>query len=242
MFLPFRKKASPQNDEEALILLERLIKKGKFRLASEVGSRYVHSVHPFHDVPAALLFQVVLATSLTKGDPSRMWQHLVSTPGYSPTMHGDALRDQALRMIRQGKLEQAEETINIVGHIHGNDDNRLAVLTMAEARLQLARGDVNGAIALHEDAAFLWNTLGDAADQQWMQNNRFHLIRALSAFKEKGGDRYKYLRRISGTDYHVFMMHEKNGGRLDRIVRAWLVRYFGRPAYKLDSFIERRSS
>jgi hypothetical protein len=243
MFLPFRKKASPQNDEEALASVVRLIDKGKFRLAANVGQRYLGTHQQTRDgTRAALVFQVALATSLTKDDPSQMWRSVASTSGLTSIMKGDALRDQALRMIRQGELVQAEETLDMVEQLHSDDDNRLAVLAMAKARFQLADGNVNGAIALHEDAAFLWNTLGDAADQQWMQNNRFHLIRALSAFKEKGGDRYKYLRRISGTDYHVFMMHEKNGGRKDRIVRAWLMRHFGRPAYRLDSFMERIKS
>ena len=112
--------------------------------------------------------------------------------GCGALKEGDVLRDHALWAIRHRQLEQAAEYVVAASRLHHNDLNRVACLTMVQARLCYAHADYWRAISLHEKARETWRHL-TRADPQWIYNNDCHLLKALVACHGPDDERVRAL-------------------------------------------------
>ena len=105
-----------------------------------------------------------------------------TVPGFENSMvHGDMLRDQLLGLVRFPLMDLTFDLARTlpaqIEKLHSGDDNRLACLTDARARLRAAQGDLDDAYLLHSTAHQEWEALGSKANPSWMHFNLVHWLR-----------------------------------------------------------------
>lgn len=100
---------------------------------------------------------------------------------FTPTLHGDMLRDQALALVTYGErpeLEKVPDIIATIRKLHAGDKNRQAASLDLEGRWYFERRNSGAAIEFHERADAIWLELGNAANPTWAANNMVRWLRA----------------------------------------------------------------
>lgn len=116
--------------------------------------------------------------------PRLIEQAIQTVPGLENSMaHGDMLRDQLLGLVRfplmDPTFDRAVALPAQIENLHSGDENRLACLTDAQARLRAAQGDLDDAYLLHSTAHQMWKALPEGeADLSWVHFNLVHWLRS----------------------------------------------------------------
>jgi hypothetical protein len=217
-------------DRQAIGALDQLINtKRNFQTAFQFGSDYVTTETASRPISADVWFRVALTARLSGNDPRPFIEGARSAPDYTPILEGDLLRDEMLQAIREHNFAHAWKLVPEIWELHSTDKNRVAVWHMAKGRLLFAQDEVAQALTHYEYACVLWAELGDAADQQWITNTKFHQLRATVWLRSS--DRHQV--------YREFMARETARGRK---FRARTMYRLGKPGVMADMVLELAAS
>ncbi len=155
-------------------------------------------------------------------------------PDYREWVEGDFLRDLALSSIRKGQFDEAFEHLDEAEQYH-TGTNRRAVFVMCYGRLFYEMDLLEEALTCFKEASELWHQLKtqwhppmpleEAADEQWIANNKFHQLKA----QAKAGQ----------IDCEIAQEVIDNDPSRKRRWRARLVTYLGTAGNKVDDWIAR---
>lgn len=213
-----------QHDQEMVAVLDDLINNQRaFKEARTQFEQYLtdtstiaHSAH--------LYFRGFLLETLLDGTPEKYMVLARESEDYTKTMEGDMLRDTALALIRKGKFDQAkvEALFDEIARLHGRDDNRMAALAMAQARMHYALRQYGPASSLHLYAESIWQVMLDErrwkeVDEQWRLNNAYHAIRAIMMLNRHY---QRWLGKLLGTSRYPY----RYGEDLFHFIRYFLLR------------------
>jgi hypothetical protein len=159
---------------------------------------------------------------------------------WTPIDTGDFARDSALYHIRHSDPVEAKRYLDAAWDYHENDDNRRAVLNMAEGRLAYSVGDLESALQLYARARDRWKQLdrrissgkeSEPPNCQWQFNcDRW----ALKALVKQGHAKSDGAQAI----WSALQVRMAEYGSPDLNARLKLIMKFGRLGNKLDDFIE----
>lgn len=222
-----------QSDDETVVRrkLESLVSRGKWHRAYSVGKSYLRNREP-EETSVSIALATILAARMTDSPPGRIGSMLSRYKGYTPLIEGDSLRHSALQAIRQKDLVTAQALIEKASLLHQEDEDRMAALMIARARLLLAKGTKSDAMAaqsLHNQADNAWvgmEARGAPLTPQWVMSNRFHYIRAMTAV---GYAAPTELRKLLTTE-----------PRLSRRLRARMMHMLGKFGYRVDQLLFER--
>ncbi len=180
-------------------------------------------------------FLIALTSNLTNRHPDALAAHerARTCADFTLEWDGDFTRDHALWAIRARHFDEAQRFIEQARQLHRLDDNRMACLLMAEARLRYAQGRYADAIMLHRLADKGWIELGNTANQQWRFNNYIHWLKALIAL---GHDRHDT--EVRQLEQLLTDGNARYGSR-EHEVRRKLILQFGQRGNVLDDKLQR---
>lgn len=151
---------------------------------------------------------------------------------YRVWVEGDFLRDLAFSFIRKRQFNTAFQYLDEAERYHIGT-NRRAVFVMAYGRLFYEMDLIEEALTCFKEADELWRQLKtqwhplmpleEAADDQWIANNKFHRLKAQA---KAGQIDKKIAREVINDD-----LSRK------RRWRARLITYFGAAGNKIDDWI-----
>lgn len=97
---------------------------------------------------------------------------------YTSVLEGDLDRDDAIALLKSGRLDEASASVKHARTLHGHDMNRITCLDGVTGRIQLHEGNYAAAYRTLQKAAKTWKEMGSAANQQWQINLQLHLLMA----------------------------------------------------------------
>lgn len=181
----------------------QLVNQSRYKRAHKMAQRFNRQIEARSQsasVSAQWWFTAALAAHLAKDANAAISATVFarSAPGFNLVLEGDLKRDEALAYLRIGTPEAlvlATSALERAQILHAHDTNRLAALTMVEARIQLARGDAFSA----------WELLTSAGrrltDKQWVRNNRFwQFVTSVRLYRRNHPTRRELLRQILHDD------------------------------------------
>lgn len=188
-----------------------LVNRRLMEAAHDLARKLVRDVRKVQEGPrnyarAYFLLHLIICTANKDGGPHQS-QKLIDEASrcddFTPTIHGDMLRDRVLGLIRapySDNLQIAERLFPRIRELHAGDLNRQACLTSVGGRLAYAYGERARAAQLHERAQNAWSSLGNVADQQWIYNNLLHWLKAVIATQGRKSPLAQQLVRRITTD------------------------------------------
>ncbi|HEU4830873.1 MAG TPA: hypothetical protein VFS65_01735 [Candidatus Saccharimonadales bacterium] len=205
-----------------------LINKGRPKEARQLAQRFLNESPNITD--ANFFFQYALAEQMTgnRNDLFRqLWKRASECGNYTVTMEGDFYRDWALAELRHGNITKSERLLKEARSRHIGDINREAVIVMVEARITFSDHDYDESVRLHRQAELMWTSLGSRAHKQWVKNNQFHQLRAVTS-STRHSKEYKEL---------LYKTIVQNDDSRNHRIGAWLARYLGRFGNAVYDFI-----
>lgn len=147
-----------------------------------------------------------------------------SCPDYASWIEGDFLRDYALYLVRKRLAEEAAAYLNKAKKYHQSLD-RQALFIMCLGAVAYAAGDFQTALMHFEEADKRWLELkirNEPANDQWIKNNRFRLLKAQARLGCMDKDIAKKIRRFDPS--------------FPRRCRARFIWYFGTLGNAIDDY------
>ncbi len=215
---------------------------GRMTRKWRVGPAYIAARQLVRDFPGEAdgytLFNLLICLTnngggkfggLRKASPRLIDDAMMTIPDFAGSVaHGDMLRDLTLGLVRfpvGDNLRMANRLLKQIRQIHANDDNRLACLMDAEARLAAAEGSTDYAYGLHGAAHQKWTLLGDAANPSWVYFNLVHWLRvSIKLYGRKDYRTQEILRHLHGD--------KPSGAHSDRQIQVICLPIVGLRAYR----------
>ena len=228
--------------QDMATIISQLINRGKLQSAHRIADEAIDRGDACIQ-SADFWFAVYLTRLLVGTHAGDALARARQCSNFTRQMEGDAMRDNALALIRLRDGGYEDGVINNIlwnaSVLHAGDANRQAAIVMARARLNVKQAEVGGsskgfhltrAYRLFKQADTMWAQIGDKADQQWIRNNRFHWILVAARLHDRDQASRLYSQIVSSSEQ-----------RRVRLVRAWLVTWLwpGRLGSRIDDRLQR---